>query len=263
MDLKLTGKTALVCASSAGIGKAIAHGLAQEGAHVSIFGRSQDRVESAFREISQVAKGRVLRSVGDLRSKDDLSRIFEQTQAQLGPVDVLVNNQGGPAAGKFEDIDDEQLTAGIETNITAVLHLSRLCLPGMRARKWGRIVNVLSISAKEPIPGMFLSNLLRPAILGFAKTIALENAGSGITVNSLLPSAVLTERSRVLLQKRADQEGRDFHDVSLQAASTIPVGYIASPDQFGQTAVFLCSDQAAYITGTAIPIDGGVSKALF
>jgi 3-oxoacyl-[acyl-carrier protein] reductase len=266
MNLALERKVALVCASSAGIGRAIAAGLAAEGARVSMFARTRARLEAACSEVQAVARaagGDAICQAGDVGVRADLERIVEETRRQFGAIDILVNNQGGPEPGTLEQISDEHLDAAIGANLRSVFQLSRLCLPEMKTRGFGRVINILSLSAKEPLPGMLLSNMLRPAILGFAKTVAQEYAPFGITVNSLLPAAVQSDRTNILLQRRAAAEGKDFAAVLAQAGKSIPVGHIATPEEFAALAVFLCSPQASYITGTAIPVDGGASRSLY
>jgi 3-oxoacyl-[acyl-carrier protein] reductase len=263
MDLLLNGKVALVCASGAGIGKSIATSLAEEGVHVSIFSRTQNAIEATAKEISAIAKGKVIYNTCNLARPDEISRVYKDTVTQLGPIDILINNQGGPAPGNLDDVSEDQIEDAITTNIRSVFQLTKLCLPSMKKRKFGRIVNILSISAKEPLPGMLLSNTVRPAILGFAKTLATEYAPFGVTINSLLPSAVLTQRALSLIQKQAREKEIDIDVALSNAAASLPIGRLASPEEIAQLAVFLCSPQASYISGTAIPIDAGASHTLF
>jgi 3-oxoacyl-[acyl-carrier protein] reductase len=266
MNLALKGKVALVCASSAGIGRGIALGLASEGARVSMFARTRANVEAVCSEVQRIARaagGDAICHAGDVSVRADLTRIVEETRRQLGAIDILINNQGGPDPGTVEQISDEQFEAAVAANLRSVFHLTRMCLPEMKARGFGRIINVLSLSAKEPLPGMLLSNMLRPAILGFAKSVAQEYAPFGITVNSLLPAAVRSDRTNMLLQRRAAAEGKDFAAILAQAGKSIPVGHIATPAEFAALAVFLCSPQASYVTGTAISVDGGASRSLY
>ena len=181
----------------------------------------------------------------------------------MGLIDILINNQGGPAAGSIEQLTDKEIDSAIITNLPSVIHITKLCLPAMKQRSFGRIINILSISAKEALPGMLLSNIVRPALLGFSKTIAREYAPFGITVNSLLPSAVLTDRATSLMQKQATEQGVDFDAVLRNAIKSLPIGRMASPEEFAQLAVFLSSPKASYITGTAIAVDGGASHSIF
>lgn len=263
MDLKISNRVALVCASSAGIGKAIANSLATEGVHVSIFGRNADKLESTRAEISRTAKGKVLATICDLGIKTDLVNLVKKTQSELGAIDILINNQGGPPPGKFEDLKDDQLKTSIQVNLESVITLLSLCLPEMRARGWGRIINVLSVSGKEPLPNMLLSNILRPAVLGLSKSLAVEYGAFGITVNSVLPYAVATERSVNLMKQTAEREHSAFQAILTRATKSIPVGHIATPEEFAEIVTFLCSPRASYINGSAISVDGGASKSLY
>ncbi|OGD89927.1 hypothetical protein A3A54_01145 [Candidatus Curtissbacteria bacterium RIFCSPLOWO2_01_FULL_39_62] len=263
MDLMLNKKVALVCASSAGIGKSIATSLAKEGVHISIFSRTQSAIEAAAKEISVIAKGKVIYNTCDLSRPNDISHIIEYTVTQLGPIDILINNQGGPEPGNLDDVTEDQIETAFTTNIRSVFQLTKLCLPSMKKRRFGRILNVLSISAKEPLPGMLLSNTVRPAILGFAKTLATQYAPFGVTINSLLPSAVMTQRALLLTQRQARGKRIDTNTALSKSAASLPIGRLASPEEIAQLAVFLCSPQASYISGTAIPIDGSASHMLF
>lgn len=262
MDIELRERTALVAAGSAGIGKAIATGLASHGAQVCIFARTEATLEAASREMS-AAGMRVMYAVGDLGDPADVARVAAEASARLGPIDILVNNQGGPPPGTFDDVTVDQVRRAFAVNVESVLQLTRLCLPSMRERGWGRILNILSVTAKEPAPGLFLSNLVRPAVLGFAKTVARENAAFGITVNSLLPASVLTKRARDLLGLEAERKGITLQEAIDDAARRLPIGRIAAPEEFAEIALFLCSSRAAYVTGTAIPVDGGATHTLF
>lgn len=263
MDLQLTGKNALVCAASEGIGKAIATGLAQEGANICIFSRTEDKVSKACKDIEKTAKGKVFGFVADLSNKSDRERINSEMRRVFSSIDILINNQGGPAPGGLMAVTEEQTVAAVETNLYAVMHLTKLCLPQMQEKQWGRIINILSLSGKESLPNMLLSNMLRPAILGFSKTLAHENAKFGITVNSLLPSAVLSARTMGFMKKAAEMQGIDIETAIANTSKNIPVGHIATPEEFSQLAVFLCSPLASFVTGTAVAVDGGSSKGIY
>ncbi len=263
LNLELYQRVALVCASSGGIGKAIAKELARQGAAVSLFARNEGALVAASEEIAALGGGRVIHQVADLAKPQDLSQVVEVTRSKLGPIDILIHNQGGPAPGGFDDVTDAQLDSALEINLRAVIRLTRLCLPEMKRRGWGRILHVLSVSAKEPLAGMFLSNVLRPAVLGLSKTLATECARSGVTVNCILPSAVLTDRARNLMRLRAEKESLTLEQVQAESAKNLPIGYLASPEEFAQLALFLCSPKASYVTGTAIPVDGGFTRGLY
>jgi len=263
MDLGIKSKVALVCASSEGIGKAIAAGLAAEGAHVALFSRDIEKLNLAAQDVKRGAQGRVSVHQGDLAISGDIVRVFEDVVKEHGSIDILINNQGGPDAGSLLSVTDEQVDRAYSVNLKSVLLLTKLCLPQMRERKWGRIINVLSLSGKEPLPNMLLSNIFRPAVLGLAKTVAHENAAFNITVNSILPAAVMTNRTRKLLTAAAESQKIDFETILANSVKNIPIGRIASPEEFVQLALFLCSQNASYVTGSAISVDGGISKSLW
>lgn len=263
MNLKLVNKNALICASSAGIGKGIATELAKEGANVSILGRDESKLAKATEEISRVAKGKVMSSQCDLNDFSAIERVYNQTHSTFGAIDILINNQGGPLPGNFEDISLEETQVALNTNLLSVLHITKLCLQDMKQSQFGRIVNILSVSAKEPIPNMFLSNTIRPAVLGFAKSISTNYADQGITVNSLLPNAVLSDRTSYFVNKSAEEQNITFEEALELAGKNLPTKYIATPEEFAKIAVFLCSPIASYINGTSICVDGGASKGLY
>jgi 3-oxoacyl-[acyl-carrier protein] reductase len=264
VDLKLKNKNALVLASSAGIGKAIAAGLYQEGVNVCMASRSDEKLRATHTEIfDKKNHSKLVFKTCDLGKKSDVENIVKFAQAELGSIDILINNQGGPTPGSFSSITEEQVLEAINANLLSVLRATRLCLPEMERKGWGRIINILSISAKEPIPNLFLSNLIRPAILGMAKTIAQEKARAGVTINSLLPSAVLTDRSRLFVETKAKTENKPFDEVLKEVAANIPAGYLASPEEVAAAALFLCGESSTYINGAAIALDGASSKSLF
>ncbi len=264
MDLGLRNKVALICASSEGIGNAIASGLAREGAHVALFSRNLEKLKLAREQIKTYATGRVTIHVGDLAISSDIERVFDEVVSMHATgIDILVNNQAGPAPGALFAITEEELDRAYQINLKAVYTLTKLCLPTMQEKKWGRVLNVLSLSGKEPLANMLLSNIFRPAILGFAKTLATETASQNITVNSILPAAVMTNRTKTLLAQAAETQKIAFDAILTNSSKNIPIGRIASPEEFSQMAIFLCSQNASYITGTAVSIDGGISKGLW
>ena len=262
MELNLKGKNALICASSAGIGKAIAIGLFKEGANVSILGRDEKKLNEAASEILKISNGKVLATVCDLGSEDNIQNVFERTISKHGAVDILVNNQGGPIPGAFEDISLSDTKKALDINLISTLILSKLCLPQMKKNGWGRIINILSITAKEPSSGMYLSNMVRPAVLGFSKSIALDYAADGITVNSLLPAAVLSDRTSFFVNKSAEEKGISFDEAAAIIAEDLPPKRIATSEEFSQIALYLAGEGASYINGTSICVDGGLSKGL-
>lgn len=262
MDLKLTGKNAVVCAGSAGIGKAIALGLAAEGVNVAIFARDEKKVALAKEELFKVGKGKVLAFTADLFKPEEVTRVLDATVKEFGSIDILINNQGGPVPGKSADVSEENIDRALAINLKSVLLNTRYCLPLMVKNKWGRIINILSTSAKEPIAGLALSNMARPAVLGFSKTVATEYASAGITMNSILPGPILTDRARALTLERATKAQKTPEQVMKETIANIPVGYMAGPEEIAHIACFLASPLASYITGVALQVDGGVTKGL-
>ena len=260
MNLNLTGKNALVCASSSGIGKGIAIELLKEGVNVSILGRNEEKLEQTKKELSKL--GVVIATVCDLAKKNNIQNVFDRTITEFGNIDILVNNQGGPSPGNFEDITDDQISDALKINLMSILTLTKLCLPSMKNKKWGRIINILSVSAKESLPNMFLSNTVRPAVLGFSKSIATNYASLGITVNNLLPSAVLSDRTKFFVNKKANDEGISYDESLKQISAGLPIKRIATTEEFAQSVVFLASENASYINGVSICVDGGSTKGI-
>jgi 3-oxoacyl-[acyl-carrier protein] reductase len=257
MDLGLTGRTALVCASTSGLGLATARALAAEGATVVVNGRSADRAE----EIAAELPGAV--GVGvDLVSPGGAERLLAQARETVGEIDVLVLNGPGPAPGTAQDVD----TAGIEDAVaTLVLPQQRLVaavLPGMVERGWGRVLSISSSAVQAPIPGLALSNLARAGLAGYLKTLAGEVAAAGVTVNSLLPGRIATPRARAVDEAVAERTGRPLDEVETAALATIPAGRFGDPAEFGAVAAFLCGEPAAYLTGLAVRCDGGMVPVL-
>jgi 3-oxoacyl-[acyl-carrier protein] reductase len=240
MDLGLRGRTAVVCGASAGMGLAIAEALATEGANVAMFARRRDVLE---READRVG-GLAVR--GDLTVPNDLARLVEQTVGAFGGIDILVNNGGGPPAGPAAGADDEAIEGAVELLLLSAVRLTRLCLPHLEASGRGRIVNVESSSVRSPIDGLALSNAVRPGVVGWMKTLAREVAPKGITVNTIAPGRIDTERLRSI--------GGD--------ASAIPMGRLGEPAEIAAVATFLASDRAGYVTGAVIPVDGGLTRNL-
>lgn len=263
MNLELKGKNALICASSSGIGKAIAKELALEGVNVSILARDEEKLAKAKKEIEGVSIGRVISTQCDLSVFSDIDKAVNDTVSEFGGIDILINNHGGPSPGNFEDISMEMTEKALQLNLMSVLYATKLCLPFMVKNGWGRIVNILSISAKESLPNMFLSNTIRPAILGFSKSISLNYADHGITVNSLLPSAVLSERTNFFINKSATEKGISYDEALELASQNLPPKRIATAEEFAKSAVYICSSHASYINGTAIAIDGGLTKSIY
>ena len=204
---------------------------------------------------------RVTGTTADLTLAADRERLVSQFHAELGGVDILVHNQGGPAPGNFADLSGSDLQASFRLCLESVWHLSELCVPDMLQAGWGRLLWVLSVSAKEPLPGMLLSNIMRPAVLGLCKSLAVELGPRGITSHAILPGSIETDRLRNLVEERARKEGRTAAAVRNEAVSRIPVGRLGQPEELANAALFLASPAAAYLNGLAIAVDGGATRA--
>lgn len=262
MNLGIANKVALVAAASKGLGKAAAMALAQEGCVVAIAARRVADLEQAAEEIRAATGARVLPVPADVASAADCEALVERVQAELGPVEILVNNAGGPRPGVFSDMADDDWLAAVELNLLSAIRLTRLALPEMRARRWGRIINITSLSVKQPIPNLILSNAVRAAVVGMAKTLSLEVAAEGITVNNVCPGYTLTDRVRHLNAARAAAEGRTVEEIMAESLAAIPMKRLGKPDELAALIAFLASQQAAYITGATIQVDGGAVQSL-
>jgi 3-oxoacyl-[acyl-carrier protein] reductase len=249
MDLGLRGRTALVTGASKGIGLGIARALAEEGAQVAMSSRSRERIEAVAGEIG--ARGYVHDS-GDL---DSAPALVNQVEADLGPIDVLKTNSGGPPAGPDPlGFSREQWEAAHRTLVLGPMALIERTLPGMRERSFGRVVGVSSSAAREPIPTLMLSNAHRPGLLAAFKTIARAVAADGVTLNSVLPGRIATDRIFETMGSREDAE--EF------AREHLPAGRLGTVDELAAVAVFLCSERASYVTGTTVLVDGGLSQSV-
>ncbi len=262
MDLGIRNRVAMVAAGSKGLGKAAAYALAQEGCKVSICGRTATSLETARQELATLGV-EVMAVPCDVSQREDLERWHQQSRAQLGPVDILVTNTGGPKAAVFQELSDEDWASGVESTLMNIVRLSRLVLPDMRSRGWGRIVHITSLVAKQPAPILTISSTLRAGISGLTKTLAQETAKDGITVNALLPGHIMTDRQVHLGELKAKAEGITLEDYFARTAASIPAGRIGKPEEIGDTLAFLCSERASYITGTSLQVDGGIIQSTF
>jgi 3-oxoacyl-[acyl-carrier protein] reductase len=263
MDLRLEGKTALVCGSSRGLGRAIADALAAEGVDLVLNSRSAEDLEAARREIAEAAAVGVTAVAADLADPAEVDRLVEEARDALGRIDILVTNAGGPPSGPFEDHTPEVWRRVIAQNLESVVNLVRAVLPEMKERGWGRIVNVTSISVKQPVAGLILSNSIRAAVTGFAKTVSNEAAPFGVTVNNVLPGFTRTERLGELAEAAAARNDGTVDAVYEGWKKEVPAGRLGEPPEIGWLAAFLCSERAAYITGQSVAVDGGWIKGLF
>lgn len=263
MDLGLAGKVAIVAASSKGLGRAAATGLAREGARVTVNGREADVLAATAQAIRDETGGDVIEIPGDMTRPEDITRLVAETVRQRGGLDVLVCNAGGPPPGNFESFPtDEPWLQAINLNLMSTLRLSRAALPHLEARGGGSITNIVSISVKQPIPDLILSNTGRAAVIGLAKSLALEYADRNIRVNNVCPGTTLTNRIRSLAQNRAQAGGKPVEEVLANDARSIPMGRLGTPEEFANVVVFIASPAAAYVTGDTILVDGGAYRGL-
>jgi 3-oxoacyl-[acyl-carrier protein] reductase len=263
MELGLRGKVALVAAASRGLGRAVAEELGAEGASLVLCARGAESLAEACSHIERMTGASVLGVTGDVSSAEDVTRIVGAALERFGRVDILVTNAGGPPAGSFDSLSAQDWEAATRLTLTSVLELTRAVLPGMRQRRWGRILNITSIAAKQPVNDLMLSNSLRAAVTGFARTLANEVAADGITVNNLLPGYTRTERVEELARAAAGREGVTEADVRARWEEEIPMRRLGEPHEFAALAAFLASERASYITGTSVAVDGGWVRSLF
>lgn len=263
MDLGLTNKVALVTAASQGLGFAVAKELAQEGASLIICARHKDTIASAAAAIKNSTKAEVLPVAADLCDPADLEHLVTAGVHRFGNIDILVNNTGGPPAGLFENLSRDQWEGATRSMLMSVLDLTRFVLPEMKKNRWGRILNITSIASKQPVDNLILSNSLRAAVTGFAKTLANEVARDGITVNNILPGYTRTERVEQLAVTIAENEGTTPDEARSRWEAEIPMRRLGDPREFAALAAFLVSERASYITGSSIAVDGGWIKSLF
>jgi 3-oxoacyl-[acyl-carrier protein] reductase len=263
MDLGISGKVALVAAASRGLGKAVAQRLAREGAKVSICSRSGEAIARAREEIIAATGGEVHAAACDVTQQDQVERLIQEVGAEFGGVDILITNAGGPPAGMAADFGPDDYRSAVELNLMSTITLVNEALPLMRASGWGRIVAITSVAARQPIANLILSNTARAGVLGFLKTLSAQAAADGITVNAVCPGYTRTERVEELAESFASTGKGTVEDFCSGIEREIPIGRMATPEEFANVVAFLASEAASYITGVALPIDGGYSKGLF
>ncbi len=258
MDLGLQGCVAIVGGASSGMGRACATALAAEGCSVALFARRAELLDEAVAEIEALGTGAgALAVAGDATDPAALRTLVDRTDERFGRLDILVNNTGGPPAGGFEDFDDDGWRAAWELTMMSALRLTRLALPRLRESGRGRIVNITSSSVKEPSEGLLLSNAYRPAVTGWAKTLSQDEGPNGITVNSIAPGFIDTERMTNLYASGDDPAAARHSDEAI-----IPARRFGEPEEIADAVTFLCSTRAAYISGITVLVDGGLAKGL-
>jgi 3-oxoacyl-[acyl-carrier protein] reductase len=251
-----------VAASSKGLGRAVAEELAAEGAHLVMCARGKDTLEQTAQSIREKTGVKIIAVAADVSNPADASRVAKAALDGFGRVDILVTNSGGPPSGSFENLTPEMWDAATRLLLKSAVELARAVLPGMKERRWGRILNVTSIAAKQPIEGLMLSNSLRAAVIGFARTLATEVAPFNVTVNNLLPGYTRTDRVQELAQAAGGKGGGSSTDIVSKWEKEIPMGRLGEPREFAALAAFLASERASYITGSSIAVDGGWIRSL-
>jgi 3-oxoacyl-[acyl-carrier protein] reductase len=261
MDFGLEGKTALVVASSQGLGKAIAAQLVNEGANVMLTSRDEEKLLKVKEQLQQEGKGNVSFFRCDITKPGDIKALVQKTREDLGKIDILINNAGGPPGGTFDAFDDEDWQKAFELNLLSYIRLIREVLPDLK-KAGGRIINIASSSIKQPIPGLILSNTFRLGVVGLAKSLAEELAPYNILVNTVAPGRVATDRVAFLDQLKADKQGLSKEEVEKASKKQIPLGRYGDPEEFAKVVTFLASNASSYVTGSSLLVDGGMVKSI-
>jgi len=260
MDMGLKGKVALVLGGSQGIGRAAALGFAREGCAVAVCGRDPGRLEEA-RALLEAAGAPVLAVPADVGDPEAVERLVDEVADAFGTIHILVNNAAGPKPGTFDGLSGADWEDAFRLTLMSAVNATRAALPHMRRQRWGRVINIGSYSVKQPIGELMLSNSLRLGALGWAKTMATQLAPENILVNTVCPGWTATDRMTQVVGARAAAQGRTAEDTAAGIAAGIPLGRFARPEEVADLIVFLASERASYLTGTAIPVDGGIVQS--
>lgn len=262
MDLGLKGRVAIVAAASKGLGRAVATELAREGAQVAICARSAVNLEQAASEIKRATGSEIYCEALDVTDAARVQKFVAAVEQRYGRVDICVTNAGGPPAKTFLQISLEEWRAAVELTLLSAVYFAREVLPRMRKNRWGRLVTITSVSVKQPIDGLLLSNSIRAAVTGLARTLANEFGPDGITVNNVCPGYTLTERLDELAENMAQTAGTSRDSIFQKWATQVPLGRLANPEEFAALVTFLVSERASYINGATIAVDGGWVRGL-
>jgi 3-oxoacyl-[acyl-carrier protein] reductase len=260
MDLGLKGRVAIVAASSQGLGKAVALGLAREGARLVLCARSEEKLHAAAEEIRSATGAEVMARAIDVRVHDQVHTLVAETEEHFGQVDICVTNAGGPPGKLFSETSIQDWRAAVDLNLMSTLYLAREVLPRMQKQHWGRLITITSVSVKQPIDGLILSNAVRSAVVGLVKSLSNEYARYNVLVNNVCPGYTRTDRLTDLSHKLAAAEGVSLEHIQERWASQVPLARLGEPEEFANLVVFLASERASYITGASIAVDGGFVK---
>ena len=263
MELGIRNKAVLVTASSKGIGRAVAESFAAEGCRVAICSRDKEELLKTSQDIKRKYNFEPIWCVCDLNKPKDIENTVETVNKQLGKIDILINNCGGPEPGYFQELSDEDWQSAFEQVLLSTVRLCNLVIPNMMLKEWGRIVNITSVAAKQPMEKLMLSNSLRNGVIGFAKTLSNEVAKYNITVNNVAPGYTLTNRIYDLAVNRGKQNNKSHEEVLIEMAREIPMNRLAGPEEIASAVLFLASNKAGYITGNTIQVDGGLTKGIY
>lgn len=261
MDLGIAGKTALVLGGGGGLGRAIALALGREGAKVAVADIDPKAVEASLAALAE-AGARAIGLTWDLGDLGQIEGHVAKVEAELGPVDILVNNTGGPPPTPAAGQDPALWSKQFQSMVLSVIAITDRVLPGMRARKWGRVITSTSSGVVSPIPNLGISNALRLSLVGWSKTLAREVGADGVTANIVLPGRIATDRIAFLDQARAKREGVGVEQVAAESVAAIPVGRYGKPEEYGDVVAFLASARAAFLTGSVIRVDGGMIASI-
>lgn len=263
MDLGLKGRVAIVAASSQGLGKAVAFGLAREGARLALCARTESTLNQTAEEICSHTGVEVLARALDVRDHDQVSRLVAETNERFGHVDICVANAGGPPSKPFAETTDADWHAASELNLMSTVYFAKETLPLMQARRWGRFIAITSLTVKQPAEGLILSNAVRSAVSGLVKSLANEYGSSNVLVNNVCPGYTATARLLDLEATLAAKEGVTAGEIEARWTRQTPLGRIGQPEELANLVVFLASERASYITGVSIAVDGGTVKGLY
>lgn len=263
MDLGLKNRVAIVAASSKGLGKAVAMGLAKEGARLALCSRNLSAMEATANEIRRETGATVMAEAVDVTVESQVAAFVERTVARFGVVDICVTNAGGPPSKSFAETTVDDWRHGVDLNLMSTLYFAREVLPRMQRQRWGRLITITSVTVKQPVEGLILSNSVRSAVSGLVKSLANEYGPYNVLVNNVCPGYTLTARLDELANKLASGSGQAREQVDARWTSQIPLRRLARPEEFADAVVFLASERASYITGASLAVDGGFVKGLY